>query len=76
MISSQALFAILDQKDKQEQANQASANTQTNQDLENQTLESRQAKKAYEDYKSNPLTPKASKEINDFVNEVIRKAKV
>ena len=79
--SSQALFAILEQKDKQEQANQTSANTQTNQDLENQTLEnqtleSRQAKKAYENYKSNPLTPKASKEMNDFVNEVIRKAKV
>ena len=74
--SSQALFAILEQKDKQEQENQTSANTQTNQDLENQTLENRQAKKAYDDYKSNPLTPKASKEINDFVNGIIRKAKV
>ena len=79
--SSQALFAILEQKDKQEQANQTLADTQANQDLENQTLESqtlesRQAKKTYDDYKSNPLTSKASKEINDFVNEVIRKAKV
>ncbi|MCH5322978.1 MAG: hypothetical protein J1E31_05330, partial [Helicobacter sp.] len=77
----QSVLEILEQKDKQEQANQSlenqtSANTQTNQDLENQTLESTQAKKAYDDYKSNPLTSKASKEINDFVNEVIRKAKV
>ncbi|MCH5322352.1 MAG: hypothetical protein J1E31_02060 [Helicobacter sp.] len=78
----EALFAIADQKDKQEQErNQTLENTQTKQDfgsqtLESQTLESRQAKKAYDDYKSNPLTPKASKEINDFVNEVIKKAKV
>ena len=77
----QSVLEILEQKDKQEQANQSlenqtSANTQANGDFGNQTLESRQAKKAYDDYKSNPLTPKASKEINDFVNEIIRKAKV
>ena len=69
----EALFAIADQKDKREQERNQDLENQT---LENQTLESRQAKKAYDDYKSNPLTPKASKEINNFVNEIIRKAKV